>query len=393
MLVNSEVGRLKKVLVHRPGNELLKVLPTRLNNLLFDDVPYLEQMQQEHDIFVDVMRKQNVEVLYLVDEMTSLFTNESIKKQFIFEWLHKGKILPLKINTLIYDYLLSLPNRECVLKLIEGISDHDLNIPLPGLRAVCNYDDGILIDPLPNTYFTRDPMTVIFDGVAHYKMFYPIRQREVMFSSWLFKEHPNYQNMKNWYVPEIGFEIEGGDLLVINKNLLLIGCSQRTSLDAIEELSKNLHKKYKDLIVLAIMLPKARAYMHLDTVLTAISEYKFVYYQDIFKHVSYIKIDNQKAKLMTGNLKQVLEQLLEHQVTLFPCGNNMKLYSEREQWNDGSNVLALDKDLIIAYDRNRVTNQLLKDSGINVIEIPSFELSRGRGGPHCMSMPLDREEN
>lgn len=393
MIVNSEVNRLKKVLVHRPGNELLRVLPKRLENLLFDDVPYLEQMQKEHDVFVQTMQQKEIDVVYLVDEMVTLFENESIKKQFIFEWLHQSKNLPFKITELIYDYYLSLPNRECVLKLIEGISECDLKQALPGLRGIYKYDDGILIDPLPNIYFTRDPMTVIYDGVAHHKMFYSIRQKEAMFSRWLFKEHPNYKNMKTWYVPENGFDIEGGDILIINQDLLLVGCSQRTSLDAIEELAKNLHLHYPNLVVLAVILPNARAYMHLDTVLTAISDDAFVYYSEIFKNVSYIKIDQYGAKLIESELREILADLLKKDIKLYSCGNNLRLYSDREQWNDGSNVLAIDKNCIIAYDRNRVTNQLLLNNKVEVLEIPSFELSRGRGGPHCMSMPLDREVN
>ena len=385
--VTSEIKPLKEVLLHRPGKELENITPDNLENLLFDDIPYLKRAQQEHDTFARQLKQNGVTVVYLEDLMTEVLNqNQKIKEKFINDFICEAQIKS-KYRTKVQEFLNNISNnKDLVLKTMEGIKASEINEQNAGALFITN--------PMPNLYFTRDNFTIINQTVNINKMKYEVRNRETIYGKYIFKYHPKYAgNTKIYYNNR--YHIEGGDILNINENLLIIGISERTNLKAITELGKNIFQDKNNQIttILAINIPKKRAYMHLDTVFTQVDYDKFVYYKEAFDNLNAYEITaSLKEKKLKGSLKEILEKYLNQNITLIPCASDDKIDAAREQWNDATNTLCLAPGKIIVYNRNPKTNELLKSYGLKVIEITSAELSRGRGGTRCMSMPLIREK-
>ena len=254
---------------------------------------------------------------------------------------------------------------------------------------------------MPNLYFTRDPFASVGDGVVLNKMYSVTRSRETIYAEYIFNYHPRYiDKVEKFYSRENPFSIEGGDVLNLNEHLLAIGISQRTSAEAIDLLAKNMFKSENCKIdtILAFKIPECRAFMHLDTVFTQIDVDKFTYHPGIMNSLEVYEItrgetdDDVKVKQKRGSLEKILEEYLKIDVTLIPCAGGDKIASEREQWNDGTNTLCIAPGVVVVYNRNNITNEILRAYGIKVYEMNSAELSRGRGGPRCMSMPLIRED-
>jgi len=401
--VKSETGKLKKVLLHRPGIELEQLTPEALESLLFDDIPYLKVAQKEHDTFAKVLTDNDVEVVYLSKLIAeTLDLSNTIKCEFINEFINKSD------NSIAHTY-----KKELISYLLDYENNHDLILSLMGgikanqfekkdrnpLSSLLNDSrTSFALDPIPNLYFTRDPFASIGNGVSINKMYSKTR-RETIFGKYIFKYHPNYIDTPQYYSNELAHNIEGGDILNISEELLLIGLSQRTSPEAVEKLAHNLFENPTSNVkkIIALDIPNIRAYMHLDTVFTQVDINKFVIHPNI--------LDNLRLFIITPNnnnclqvvehfkgLKSLLsEQLNRDDIELISCGGNDYIASAREQWNDGSNTLCIAPRKAIVYDRNIITNKILHDFGIETLEIPSSELSRGRGGPRCMSMPLIRE--
>ena len=403
--VKSEIKPLKKVLLHRPGKELLNLTPDTLERLLFDDIPYLEVAQKEHDEFANILKDNGVEVVYLEDLMTDVLEiNSDIKETFIRQFIYEAGVRTPKYRSLVYEYLLSISNtKELVLKTMEGIKIDDIvkqeAILGTSLVDMIEPDSLFVCDPMPNLYFTRDPFASIGNGVSLNKMYSVTRNRETIYAEYIFNYHPDFKDKVDKYYDRYNeFHIEGGDILNLNSHVLAIGISQRTNANAIEELSKNLFNDPDCLIdtVLAFDIPNSRAFMHLDTVFTQIDYDKFTYHPGIMDTLNVYEItknDNKiKVVLKEGSLEEILEEYLGIDVTLIPCAGGNPIASEREQWNDGSNTLCIAPGVVVVYDRNNITNQVLRDNGLKVLEMHGAELSRGRGGPRCMSMPLIRED-
>lgn len=401
--VNSEIGKLKKVLLHRPGKEIENLTPQLMSRLLFDDIPWLEEAQKEHDAFADLLRSKGIEVVYLEDLMAEVLKEDKIKKIFIEQYIKESGVTSETLTSHLFDYLYSIKDqKELVLKTMSGIRKEE--VPNWKKRTLIDYIDEypFVCDPMPNLYFTRDPFASIGNGLSLNNMFTETRKRETIYAEYIFNYHDEYRDGVNKYYDRYNpLYIEGGDILVLNKKILAVGVSQRTHPSAIEKLAKNLFKandnEYE--IVLAFHLPKTRAYMHLDTVFTQVDHDKFTIHSDIDREYTVYEItrDNErlgklKVKPIHGNIKSILSKYLETDVKLIMCGGGDPIVSPREQWNDGANTLAIAPGEVIVYSRNYVTNQILKDNGITVHTIPSSELSRGRGGPRCMSMPLYRED-
>ena len=378
--VTSEIKPLKKVLLHRPGRELLNLTPNTLEELLFDDIPYLKVAEEEHDAFSQVLRDNGVEVVYLEDLMAEVLDiSADIREQFLRQFIEEAGICATKYHDIIYNYLNGISSsKELVLKTMEGIYLQDLprdpreveNSLVDQVRG----DSRFVVKPMPNLYFTRDPFACIGTGVS--------------------------KEVDHYYDRTLPYRIEGGDILNLNEHTLAIGISQRTEPDGIELIAKNIFKNGNAAIdtVLAIHIPETRAFMHLDTVFTQIDHDKFTVHPGILGPLEVFKLtrgegDNEiKLERKEETLEEILAEALglEH-VKLIKCGGGDLITAEREQWNDGSNTLCIAPGKVIVYERNNVTNALLRDEGITVLEIPSSELSRGRGGPRCMSMPLWRD--
>ncbi len=402
--VKSEISRLKKVMLHRPGKELEHLIPGDLERLLFDDIPYLKAAQNEHDLFAGIMRGQGVEVVYLEDlTVETLMQDVGIKKKFIRQFIEEGNVTDKKVRENLTSFLMVIPDMKVlVLKMMSGVRADELEIRTKGpLADLLETESQFLLDPIPNLYFTRDPFACIGNGVSLNRMFSRTRRRETIFGEYVLEYHPDFAGCTPlYYERKLPYSVEGGDILNLNNRTLAIGISQRTTAEAIELLARNIFADEKTEIetILALDIPAIRAYMHLDTVFTQVDYDKFTIHPGILGtlRIFEIKRGDRTGELRVRDKKETLEEILAKcleldRVTLIHCGGKDRIASEREQWNDGSNTLCIEPGKVVVYDRNYVTNQILRENGIRVLEMASSELSRGRGGPRCMSMPFVRE--
>ena len=406
--VRSEIGPLKKVLLHRPGNELLNLTPDSLSRLLFDDIPFLPDAQAEHDEFARALKENNIEVVYLEDLMADVLElSGEIEDKFIRQFIFEAGITTPKYKNLVFDYLKSFNNKkELVLKTMEGIKIEEISRKKreieKSLVDLVSEESEFLADPMPNLYFTRDPFASAGNGVILNKMYSVTRNRETIYADYIFKYHPDFRDkVERFYDRDFEYHIEGGDILNLTENTIAIGISQRTEANAIEKIAKQIffHSKNKHInTILAFNIPNTRAFMHLDTVFTQIDYDKFTIHPGIqgplqvFEITKGDKLDELNIKEVNSKLEDILAKHIGvEKVTLIQCGGGDKVISDREQWNDGSNTLCIKPGEVIVYARNYVTNKILQEHGIITHIIPSSELSRGRGGPRCMSMPLERE--
>lgn len=400
----SEIAPLRKVLMHRPGDEFLNLTPNTLERLLFDDIPYLKIAQMEHDAFANALRVEGVEVVYLVDLVAEALEagGRTVRKKFLEQFIAEAGITSPKIARYCFEYLNSIKDtRDMIRKCIAGIDITELK----KLGSVSGFyatrDTGrMIVDPVPNIYFQRDPMATVGHGATLHRMWSITRTRESIFMEYVYRYHPFYDDVKLYYDRDEPYCIEGGDIEVLSSEVVAIGISQRTEPDAIANFAKRLFKDKSNNFkyVLAIDIPDERSFMHLDTVMTQVDVDKFAV-QDAVMDIStvYEITAGRGGEIEIVEIRQSLQKVLEkylhlNRVELIKCGNGRRIDAEREQWSDGVNLICVRPGVVMAYDRNFVTNQTLKKHGIKVIEIPSSELSRGRGGSHCMTMALVREE-
>ncbi|WP_251178266.1 arginine deiminase [Adlercreutzia agrestimuris] len=401
--VKSEIKPLKRVLLHRPGDELLNLTPDTLEELLFDDIPFLRVAQAEHDRFAEILRSEGVEVVYLEDLVAEVVaSSKDLREQFVYQWIEEAGIRTERYKKIIHDYLEeNYPDpKELVLKTMAGINLQELHVnKSDSLVDLVSDTCKLVCAPMPNLYFTRDPFAMIGNGVSLNHMYSETRNRETIYGEYVFKYHPDYKDVPLYYSRYNTFHIEGGDILNINDKVLAVGISQRTEPDAIDQLAHNVFNDPTSTIetILAFNIPNSRAFMHLDTVFTQIDTDKFTVHPGIMGPLTVFEVTsdgNQGLKVRERNepLEHILEEYVGCPVELIPCGGGDRIAAAREQWNDGSNTLCLRPGTIVVYERNDVTNEVLREKGLNVLEMPSAELSRGRGGPRCMSMPIWRED-
>ena len=401
--VNSEIGRLKVVLLHEPGEEIHNLTPKKLDDLLFDDIPWLPLAKKEHQAFAKTFTDAGVKVVYLVDLMKEVLDlSNEIKNAFIEQFIKEADIHSNTLREMAIEYLKNIKdNKELILKTIAGIKKTDL--PSYTIKTLSDHVEEYLFiaDPMPNLYFQRDPFASIGGGVSLNKMYSITRSRETIYGEYIFKYHPVYKTTPLYYSRYEDVNIEGGDIMVLNNHVLIVGVSQRTTSEAVERLAKNLFfNNDTDFdTVLAFTIPQARTFMHLDTVFTQVDKNKFTVHKGCYEKLKIYRLTkdmNLEGKLKVIEMNQKLEEVLESYVgmpvTLIPCGGGDAISADREQWSDGSNTVAIAPGEVIAYERNDITNEALMKNGIKVHIIPSSELSRGRGGPRCMCMPLVREE-
>lgn len=404
--VTSEIKTLKEVLLHRPGEELLHLTPNTLSELLFDDIPDLVEAQKEHDRFAKILTDNGVKVVYLEDLMAeTLDAHPEIKEQFLDQFITEGGIHSAVYHKILKDYFNSFKDtKELVLKTMAGVTFAELgDRKTNSLVDRLENESYLLLNPMPNLYFTRDPFSSVGSGAVINKMYSVTRNRETIYADYIFRYHPEYAgNVPDLYGRKNPFHIEGGDVLNVNEKLLFIGISQRTEADAIQELAMKMFYENKDNkieTILAFNIPVSRAFMHLDTVFTQIDHDAFTYHPGIMGtlQVFAITADREhhdvKIEEHKGELSEILAKFMGlKKVRLFPCGAGDMLAAEREQWNDGSNTLTIAPGKIVVYKRNYVTNKSLKEAGFEVLELDAANLCVGRGGPRCMSMPLVRED-
>ena len=400
--VRSETGTLEQVLLHRPGAELEQLVPGELERLLFDDIPYLQAAQQEHDAFAEMLRHNGTQVLYLEELMAqTLAADPQVRRRFVRQFIEEGGRIARHFQPALYEYLTALGDDELVRRTMTGVSMEEF---LPegqrgSLVSLTRGSHRFVLDPIPNLYFTRDPFACIGEGVSLNAMYSPTRRRETIYGQYILKYHPDFAGQVPFYYRrEDPFSIEGGDILNLSPRLLAVGISQRTTPEAIEILARNIFRDETAEIrtILALDIPNLRAFMHLDTVLTQVERDTFTVHPEILGSLRVYRMtsggrDSLQVTERTGTLEEILAgEMGLPRVKLIRCGGGDRVASEREQWNDGSNTLCIAPGKVVVYDRNYVTNAILRDNGIQVLEMPSSELSRGRGGPRCMSMPLRR---
>lgn len=402
--VYSEIGRLKKVLLHRPGRELENLVPNLLTELLFDDIPFLKIAQEEHDFFSSTLKKLGVEVVYVENLLAeTLSTDHGIKETFIKQFVKEAGICSEELSDALKNFLTDLPCQDMVNQLISGLRKEEF--PHYKAHTLSDYvtaDQIFLLAPMPNVLFMRDPFASIGNGVTINRMHTSVRQRETLFMEYIFKHHPDYKNasVPFWYNRGESASLEGGDELVLSNTTLAIGISQRTQPGAIEKVARSIFASGENTFkqVLAVEIPSRRAFMHLDTVLTQVDHDKFTIFSQFDEDIRVFILTPGKGSYGLNVREEVqkidrtLSQVLDRRVELIPCGGGNIVDSAREQWNDGANTLCVAPGEVVVYNRNQVTNRILESKGIKIHPIPSSELSRGRGGPRCMSMPLYREK-
>jgi len=397
----SEIGKLNKVLLHRPGRELEKLTPNNFERLLFDDIPYLKVAQQEHDQFAQILKDNDVEVCYYEVEAAKALVDEKVKYNFVKEFVELSEIHSEGRKNAITEFLLEKKPDELIEYAISGIFRREIrHISTNSLADLVEQNEPIVSDPMTNLYFTRDPGACVGNGINIHHMCTPERRREALLLKYMVKYNRDFalEDTPMWYDVYGNYSIEGGDVLVLSKDIVAVGFSQRTTLAGIEYFAKNLLANSTFKKVLVFDIPKRRAFMHLDTVFTMVDYDKFTIHPEIEGPLGVYEVTmgangQLKFNAMKDELRKILAlELNLPDVDLIRCGGTDLIAAQREQWNDGSNTLCIAPGTVITYERNYVTNDLLDKKGIKVLTMPSAELSRGRGGPRCMSCPVNRDD-
>lgn len=396
--VTSEFGKLKRVLVHRPGAEVENLTPDTYEELLFDDAMYLPKAQEEHDAFTDALRKEGVEVYYIEQLVAdTLDLSDEIKQKFISDFIiEAGVEIDSEIYPAFQRYLNTFAtNKEMVDKCIAGIRYTELGETGTLIQKTAH--ELFVSKPMPNSLFQRDPFASVVNGITLHTMLFETRKRETLLCEYVFDHHPDFKDVPRYYRRTKSSSLEGGDVMMLNEKTLAIGISQRTAADSVQKVAKKVFADPDNTIetVYGIDIPKGRSWMHLDTVFTQIDKHTFSIHEnapfDIYK-ITDAGNGEVLVEKSNNDISGLMEKVFGGEAKLIKCGGGDPIHSVREQWNDGSNVLAIAPNTVVAYDRNYITVELMRSEGVNVITVPSSELSRGRGGPRCMTMPLERED-
>lgn len=396
----SEIGKLNRVLLHRLGSEIEGLVPDNFERLLFDDIPYLRVAQQEHDRFADLLREHDVEVIYYVDETVKALRDQTVRKSFVRDFIEASQIYSEAVREVLEEYLLSMTVKDMVEKAISGIKKSELNVKTSSLADYISSGYPYFTDPMPNLYFTRDPGACVGNGVNIHHMSTVARRREALLLQYMFRYNKDFapDGTNLWFDYNDSYSMEGGDVLVLSREIAAIGLSQRTTVAAIETFAQRLLKESAFQKILVFDIPKCRAFMHLDTVFTMVDYDKFTIHPEIEGPLQLFEITlDRNGKPHFSSMQDSLANILKKElnlpaVDLIRCGGTDAQAAQREQWNDGSNTLAIAPGKVVTYERNYVTNDLLDQRGVEVLTIPSSELSRGRGGPRCMSCPVNRDD-
>ena len=398
--VRSEIGKLKRVMLHRPGLELEHFVPSQMAEMLFDEVPWLTRMRQEHDAFAETLRKEGAQVVYVEDFLRDIFAIPVVAEKFVDQLLDTEILRDRQGSRRFRELFMSSRPEVKAAYAICGMYPSAIQSKTETLADYLPMDKTHLLNPLPNMYFMRDPAAAVGNSMIPCYMATAARHREGVLMNLILNHHSCFTGTLLLYNAEhYKMPIEGGDILVLSDKVVAIGCSQRTNFHSAEYMARqilNLHTSFES--VLAVHLPPKRAFMHLDTVMTMVDHDAFVIYPQVIDACTVVEMKrhpSENGRLVYkryDDLRTALSKALGiGSVRMILSGGGDSRIAAREQWNDATNTLCVAPGRVIVYNRNECTNRCLRQAGIELLEIEGSELVRGRGGPRCMSMPLLRE--
>ena len=391
--VDSEVGRLRSVILHRPGGELRRLTPRNSGALLFDGIPWVERAQAEHDRFARTLLEHDVEVLYVSALLTECLRLPDAREEVIASVCSNPR-LGQSLGGELAAYLADLEPERLAAVLIEGVTKEEFG-PSASLRHRLMRDVDFIVDPLPNMMFTRDSSVWIGDAVAITSLAMPARRRETTLTGIIYRHHPRFAEVPRLYDPSLE-HLEGGDILALAPGVLAVGVGERTTPAGAERLARRAFERGVVHTVLVVPIEQRRATMHLDTLCTMVDTSRMVMYAPV-KHrleAHTLRPGGEAGPEIEGPrpfLEAAAEAIGVDRIEIVHTGERDVVTAEREQWDDGNNTLALAPGVAIAYERNTVTNARLERAGIKTMAIPGSELGSGRGGPRCMSSPISRD--
>jgi arginine deiminase len=402
--VGSEIGRLRRVFLHRPGRELQRITIDNKDDLLIDEIVWVDRAQHNHDEFAGLLRENGTEVIYFQDCLADVVESVEVRERILDDALsletHDAALVDALKKT-----VMEMTPREVAETLIGGMSKKEAAARIGRLRSLSYLtaeDSAFFFRPLPNLYFQRDPYFFVRNGVILSSMRFLARQRESLYAKYIFQRHPLFKGVKIVFgvsdrdlYPNV---IEGGDFLVLNDECVAIGISQRSTAGTIQRVGARLASELGIRTVLAVDIPKQRACMHLDTFFTMIDRDTFTIYPGVHKtmRVWELQYESDGRLVSIDESRELFDSLKKalgiDEIKRIETGGGDPTDASREQWNDGTNTLAIAPGVVVTYECNVASNRALREKGVVVHEINGSELGKGRGGPRCMSMPLNRDK-